>query len=191
MTFSGFWTILRLLTSVGVCLCLFCFWLSGGVFQLIWVIFWDARAAWGCSRVFLETLFMKDSVRLELTHQLGPTLKGKILFTWRFWDIKISKPDYLPLPKMIEFCHFFYFSCLSEKNYNLQSFWITLYCVFVSYFFENIVYCVYLECPLWLISLLHLVTFSPWPVERGEHSWANPRWGERGGKHHYQGGSWY
>ena len=57
------------------------------------VIFWDARADWGCSRVFLETLFMKDSVRLELTHQLGPTLKGKILFTWRFWDIKISKPS--------------------------------------------------------------------------------------------------
>ena len=102
------------------------FWVSGGVFQLIWVIFWDARAAWGCSRVFLETLFMKDSVRLELTHQLGPTLKGKILFTWRFWDIKISKPDYLPLPKMIAFCHFSCFSCLSEKYYNLQCLWITL-----------------------------------------------------------------
>ena len=33
----------------------------------------------------------------------------------------------MPFPKMTEFCHFSYFSCLSERNYNLQSLWITLY----------------------------------------------------------------
>ena len=38
--------------------------------------------------------FMRDSVRLELTNHFGPTLKGRIFFTWRFSDIKISKPPY-------------------------------------------------------------------------------------------------
>ena len=120
--------VFRLLkTSGSICWCLFCFWLSGGVFQLIWVIFWDARAAWGCSRVFLETHSMRDPVRLEPTNHFEPTLKCKIFFTWHCWDIKISKPPYLPFPKMTEFCHFSYFWCLSKRNYNLQSLWITLY----------------------------------------------------------------
>ena len=73
-----------------------------------------------------HSLKMHDWVRLEPILHIGPTLKGKIFFTRHFWDIKISKPPYLPLPKMIEFCHFSYFPCLSERNYNLQSFWITL-----------------------------------------------------------------
>ena len=76
---------------------------------------------------FQTLLKMHDRVRLEPILPFGKTVKGKTFFMWRFWDIKISKSDYLPLPKMIEFCHFSYFSCLSEKNYNLQSFWITLY----------------------------------------------------------------
>ena len=44
----------HLAVSVG-CLGLFCLWGSGGVFLLIWVIFWDARPARRCSRVFSET----------------------------------------------------------------------------------------------------------------------------------------
>ena len=51
-----------------------------GVFQFIWVIFWDARAAWGCSRVFLETHSMRASLRLEPTHHFGPTLKRQEFF---------------------------------------------------------------------------------------------------------------
>ena len=74
-----------------------------------------------------DSLKMHDRVRLEPILHFGKTVKGKTFFTWLFWDIKISKPPYIPLPKMIEFCHFSYFSCLSERNYNLQSFWITLY----------------------------------------------------------------
>ena len=79
------------------------------------------------SNTLRHPLKMHDWVRLEPILHIGPTLKGKIFFTRHFWDIKISKPPYLPLPKKIEFCHFSYFSCLSERNYNLQSLWITLY----------------------------------------------------------------
>ena len=66
---------------------------------------------------------------------LAQPWKARLVFTWLFWDIKISKPPYLPFPKMAEFCHFSYFSCLSEKNYNLQSLWITLYmdCKYMQY----------------------------------------------------------
>ena len=73
-----------------------------------------------------HSLKMHDRVRLEPICHFGKTVKGKTFFTWPFGDIKISKPPYLPLPKMIEFCHFSYFSCMSERNYNLQSLWITL-----------------------------------------------------------------
>ena len=73
-----------------------------------------------------HSLKMHDRVRLEPILYFGKTVKRKTFFTWLFWDIKISKPPYLPLPKMIEFCHFSYFSCPSERNYNLQSLWITL-----------------------------------------------------------------
>ena len=66
-------------------------------------------------------------VRLEPILNFGKTVKGKNFSTWLFSDLKISKPPYLSLPKIIEFGHFSYFSCLSERNYNLQSLWITLY----------------------------------------------------------------
>ena len=74
-----------------------------------------------------DTPYIHDQVRLEPILHVGKTVKGKIFFTYLFWDIKISKPDYLPFLKMSEFCHFLKFSCLSERNYNLQSLWITLY----------------------------------------------------------------
>ena len=48
-------------------------------------------------------------------------------FTWLFWDIKISKPPYVPFPKMVGFCHFLWIGHMSRTNYNWQSFWITLY----------------------------------------------------------------
>ena len=79
------------------------------------------------SNTLRHPLKMHDWVRLETILHFGKTVKGKTFFTWLFWDLKISKPPYLPLPKIIEFCHFSYFSCLSERNYNLQSLWITLY----------------------------------------------------------------
>ena len=47
-------------------------------------------------------------------------------FTWHFWDIKISKPPYVPFPKMVGFCHFLWIWHLSQRNYNWQSCWITL-----------------------------------------------------------------
>ena len=52
--------------------------------------------------------------------------KARLFSTWIFWDIKISKPPYVSLPKIIGFCHFSWFLGLSEKNYKLQSLWITL-----------------------------------------------------------------
>ena len=45
--------------------------------------------------------------------------------------------------------------------------------VSVSVSVLRIVYCACLECTLWLILLLHLVTFCPWAVNR---------WGEGGGR---------
>ena len=58
---------------------------------------------------------------------MGNIMKSKIFSPASFETSKYQKPPYLPFPKMIEFCHFSYFSCLPEKNYNLQSLWITLY----------------------------------------------------------------
>ena len=72
-------------------------------------------------------LNMHDWVRLEPILNFGKTVKGKNFSTWLFSDLQTSKPPYLPLPKIIEFGHFSYFSCLSERNHNLQSLWITLY----------------------------------------------------------------
>ena len=74
-----------------------------------------------------EILFsMYDWVNLELNHNFGKTLKGKICFTWHFWDIKLSKPPNVPFPKIVGFCNFLRIWHLSQRNYNWQSFWITL-----------------------------------------------------------------
>ena len=53
--------------------------------------------------------------------------KARLFSTWIFWDIKISKPPYVSLPKIIGFCHFSWFLGLSERNYKSQSLLITLY----------------------------------------------------------------
>ena len=73
-----------------------------------------------------EILFSTyDWVNLVLNHHFGKTLKksclsmkGKIFSP----DIKISKP----FPKMVRFCNFLWIWHLSQRNYNWQSFWITL-----------------------------------------------------------------
>ena len=59
-----------------------------------------------CLRVVLECLKMRNLARLEPTHHFGTTLKWGIFFTWRLQDIKISKPPYVPVPKMVQLCHF-------------------------------------------------------------------------------------
>ena len=83
----------------------------------------------GCFWRFTPWGIQSDWSQLTI---LAQPWKARIFFTWRFSDIKISKPPYLPFPQMTEFCHFSYFSCLSERNYNLQSLWITLYVVHIS-----------------------------------------------------------
>ena len=51
--------------------------------------------------------------RVVSSYYFGPTLKGNIFFTWLF---KISKPPYVPFPKMIELCHsFIIFRFVIEK----------------------------------------------------------------------------
>ena len=45
------------------------------------------------------------------------------------WAIKIPKPPYVGIQKIIGLCSFLHFLAPSERNYNLQSFWITLYCM--------------------------------------------------------------
>ena len=42
--------------------------------------------------------------------------KRQDFFATLFWDIKISKPPYVPFLKMVEFCNFLQFLDLSEKN---------------------------------------------------------------------------
>ena len=79
-----------------------------------------------------DSLKMHDRVRLEPILHFGKTVKGKTfihLTLLRHQNIKTSlhttsKYDWV-LP-------FSYFSCLSERNYNLQSFWITLYMFLAS-----------------------------------------------------------
>ena len=46
-------------------------------------------------------------------------LKGKILHTWRFWNIKRAKPPY-KLPEIIWLFHFLKFLGQSEKHYSLD-----------------------------------------------------------------------
>ena len=93
-----------------------------------------------------EILFsMYVEVNMALIHHFGKTLKGKILFTWHFWDIKISKPPYVPFPKMVGFCHFLWIGHLSRINYNWQSFWITLYQWISSWNFIEILIKIHLK----------------------------------------------
>ena len=81
---------------------------------------------------------MRDPVWLEPPHHYSKTRKARFVFTWLLWDIIISKPPYVTFLKMVELCHFLSFSDLSERNYNSQSCWITLY---------------HYECHCWLFSV--------------------------------------
>ena len=79
---------------------------SRGVYWIIWVIFRDVSLVWRCSRVYRSTQSMQNPVWLEPTHHFDTTLKCKNFITWRLWDSKISKPPYVPQPKMVQLCHF-------------------------------------------------------------------------------------
>ena len=57
---------------------------------------------------------------------LAKPWKGWLFVTWLYWDIEISKPPYVPFPKMIELCLFMYFLGLSEIYFNWQSLPVTL-----------------------------------------------------------------
>ena len=114
-------------TSGSVCWCLFCFWVSGGCFNWSGWYFGVPELLEGVRGYFWRLTPWGIQSDWSQSSILAQPWKAGFFFTRRFWDIKISKPPYLPLPKKIEFCHFSYFSCLSERNYNLQSLWITLY----------------------------------------------------------------
>ena len=58
---------------------------------------------------------------------IGNAWKGKTPRTWHFWNIKIPKPPCISSLKIIGLLHFWKILGPSEENYNLQSFWITLY----------------------------------------------------------------
>ena len=58
---------------------------------------------------------------------IGKSPKGKIPHNWHFYNIKKQKPPYIRSLKIIELLHFWKILGPSEENYNLQSFWITLY----------------------------------------------------------------
>ena len=57
---------------------------------------------------------------------------------WHLRHIRILKPPYVSSLKMVGFVHFSNFLIPSEKDYNLQSCWISLYlghilCIFIAY----------------------------------------------------------
>ena len=85
--------------------------------------FQGLRGAHGCVWGLIPCSIQSDWRR---TNQFSTTSKGKIVFSWRFIDIKISKPPLVSFPKMVGFYHFLWFWHLSQRNYNWQSFWITL-----------------------------------------------------------------
>ena len=67
-----------------------------------------------------------DIIQARANPPFWPNSERQDFFTWIFLDIKISKPPYVSLPKIIGFCHFSWFLGLSERNYKSQSLWITL-----------------------------------------------------------------
>ena len=83
-------------------------------------------AQW-CSGVCLRAHSMRDPVWLETNQPIRHNIKRQDFLSWRFQDIKISKPPYVSFPKMVRFCYFLWFLHLLQRNYNWQSFWITLY----------------------------------------------------------------
>ena len=54
--------------------------------------------------------------RVQNLHRFDIALKVAIFFTWPHWDIKISKCPHISWTKMVGFCLFLVFLCLSERN---------------------------------------------------------------------------
>ena len=73
--------------------------------------------------LYLPALLLMPGANPSFCHKL----ERQYYFAQLFWDIKISKPPYVTFLKMVELCHFLSFSDLPERNYNSQSFWVTLY----------------------------------------------------------------
>ena len=78
----------------------------------------------GC---YLRAHPLRDRAWVEQLYHICTTPNSKICFTWLYWDIKISKCLYINLKKMVEFCNLSIFWCLSERNYKIQLYYITLY----------------------------------------------------------------
>ena len=128
MLFKDVWQCL--LTSFGVCWCLL---ESVGIF---WPpdLFSDVFGVWrGCLRASEWCLWMSvgfvyvggyiwvfSPCKVEQSLYVGIALTCKIVSTWHFWDIKISKCLCIGFPKNIGLCNFGDFLGLSERNYNLQ-----------------------------------------------------------------------
>ena len=116
--------------SVDVCLCLMqlCKWIGNvweyfGVYRYVSIRFRCSVVLRGVSE---GSFHAGSSLVGDKPTKFGTTSKGKIVFSWRFQDIKISKPPYVSFPKIVRFCQFLQFWHVSQRNYNWQSFWITL-----------------------------------------------------------------
>ena len=70
--------------------------------NVVYVCLWCLDASNGCIWVFRPSM-----VRQIL--YIGKASKGKILYTWNFWNIKIPKPPYISSSKIIGLLHFLKF----------------------------------------------------------------------------------
>ena len=128
MAFAGVWWCLTAAFSVLWCLEM---WEGlSGVSQRV-----SELLLWTCLRFgFLPgSIWVFRPCLVQQLLYIGKSSKGKIPCTWHFWNIKIPKPPYISSLKIIGLLHFLKFLGLSEKNYNLQSIWITLYRLIMSY----------------------------------------------------------
>ena len=138
------WSVWRhLAVSVGVCLCLFCLWMSGGVSidlgdifgmpELLGSVFGDSLHE-GLAQTGANSLFWPNPKRQEF-------------FTYLFWDIKISKPHYMPFLKSFDiFLNFhvrqreitihslFWSPCISQTAKHLK--WRWELCPYITLFWS-------------------------------------------------------
>ena len=133
----------HLAVSVGVCLCLFCLWMSGGVSidlgdifgmpELLGSVFGDSLHE-GLAQTGANSLFWPNPKRQEF-------------FTYLFWDIKISKPYYMPFLKSFDiFLNFhvrqreiiihslFWSPCISQTAKHLK--WRWELCPYITLFWS-------------------------------------------------------
>ena len=133
----------HLAVSVGVCLCLFCLWMSGGVSidlgdifgmpELLGSVFGDSLHE-GLAQTGANSLFWPNPKRQEF-------------FTYLFWDIKISKPHYMPFLKSFDiFLNFhvrqreitihslFWSPCISQTAKHLK--WRWELCPYITLFWS-------------------------------------------------------